>query len=57
MDKMDFRCAGPNDLEETLRLLSEDELGAQRELFIPGTIPATYQAAFAEISSDPIMKE
>lgn len=53
MGKMNFRRAALNDLEEILRLLSEDELGSRRELLTPGKIPAVYQAAFADISSDP----
>ncbi|SRR5581483_11143849 len=53
MGKMDFRRAERNDLQDIIRLLSEDELGSQRELFTPGMIPSTYWAAFADISSDP----
>ncbi|HSX38312.1 MAG TPA: GNAT family N-acetyltransferase [Chlamydiales bacterium] len=47
-----FRRAEQKDLLDIIRLLSEDELGMNRELFDYNHIQPCYQRAFDEINSD-----
>jgi N-acetylglutamate synthase-like GNAT family acetyltransferase len=48
-----FRKAKQNDLLAVLRLLAQDELGSQREIFYPNEIAPCYNTAFEEIDIDP----
>jgi ribosomal protein S18 acetylase RimI-like enzyme len=49
---LSFRRAAPADLPEMVRLLADDFLGAQRELYSEPVLPG-YVAAFATIDADP----
>jgi len=47
-----FRQATRADLDDIVRLLADDPLGAQRERFVD-PLPDSYYAAFAAIAADP----
>jgi ribosomal protein S18 acetylase RimI-like enzyme len=49
---LSFRRAAPADLPEMVRLLADDFLGAQRELYSEPVLPG-YAAAFTAIDADP----
>jgi len=51
-DSCVFRRARKKDLPDMIRLLSEDELGKNRETLDVNEVPPSYQKAFDEIISD-----
>ena len=52
MNDLKFRQAGSGDLHQIVRLLSDDDLGSQRERY-DEKLPNTYYMAFEEITADP----
>lgn len=51
-DEVLFRLAGRLDLPSIVRMLADDELGAQRERY-EEPLPESYYAAFEQIENDP----